>query len=162
GARSARPPGAPGGRGRPDARAGATAWRPGRVSGDGGPGSSPRAGERRQRTLPEATRRTVHSGCRGPAGFQGRGGVTAMAAVRAGVLEGFDDPTLGPAAWEDLLGRGESPVVFLTWHWQRSWWDSFGRGQLLLIVVESQGRVVALAPLFAEAGMIFFVGSGGS
>ena len=43
----------------------------------------------------------------------------------------------------------------LTWHWQRTWWEAFGRGKLLLIAAERDGRVVALAPLFAESGMVF-------
>jgi CelD/BcsL family acetyltransferase involved in cellulose biosynthesis len=32
----------------------------------------------------------------------------------------------------------------------------------MIIAAEREGRVVALAPLFSDAGMIFFVGSGGS
>lgn len=78
------------------------------------------------------------------------------------VLSGFDDPAFGPGEWGRLLATGQSDVVFLTWHWQSAWWEAFGRGQLLLIVAERAGDVVALAPLFAEAGMVYFVGSGGS
>jgi len=63
---------------------------------------------------------------------------------------------------ERVLATGESDVVFLTWHWQSAWWKTFGRGELLLIAVERDGEVIALAPLFTEAGMIYFVGSGGS
>ncbi len=84
-----------------------------------------------------------------------------MAPVRAHVLEGFDDPAFGPERWGALLPAGDTDVVFLTWHWQRAWWESFGRGELLLVAAERDGRVVALAPLFSDAGMTFFVGSGG-
>src|SRR5437660_3701917 len=78
------------------------------------------------------------------------------------LLSGFEDPLLTPERWSALLRIGDTNVVFLTWHWQRAWWDTFGRGQLLLIAVEREGQIEALAPLFAEAGMVFFAGSGES
>jgi CelD/BcsL family acetyltransferase involved in cellulose biosynthesis len=78
------------------------------------------------------------------------------------VLRGFDDSALGPEEWARVLATGQSDQVFLTWHWQTAWWQSFARGELLLLAAERGGRIVALAPLFAEAGMVYFVGSGGS
>lgn len=78
------------------------------------------------------------------------------------LLEGFDDPRLSPELWAALLPRGETDVVFLTLEWQRTWWEVFGRGQLLLIAVERGPEIVALAPLFCDGGMVFLVGSGGS
>ena len=84
------------------------------------------------------------------------------AAISTRVLRGFDDSTFGRMEWQRLLDTGSSHVVFLTWEWQSAWWEVFGRGELLLIVAEQGGTAVALAPLFAEAGMIYFVGSGGS
>jgi CelD/BcsL family acetyltransferase involved in cellulose biosynthesis len=78
------------------------------------------------------------------------------------VLRGFDDPSFGAAEWERLLERGQTRVVFLTWHWQSAWWKTFRRGQLLLVAAEREGEIVALAPLFTDAGMVYFVGSGGS
>ena len=74
----------------------------------------------------------------------------------------FDDPSLDRSLWTRLLATGPSDVVFLTWEWQRAWWNSFGRGELLLTVVERDGRPVAIAPWFADGGMLFLVGSGGS
>jgi len=52
--------------------------------------------------------------------------------------------------------------VFLTPWWQKAWWEIFGRGQLLLLGVFRRGELVGLAPLFADGGMVFFTGSGGS
>lgn len=75
-------------------------------------------------------------------------------------LKSFDD--YPPTVWHQLCAAGESPVVFLTLSWLRTWWNVFGRGELLLIAVEVDGRPIALAPLFCEAGMIFFVGAGSS
>ena len=80
--------------------------------------------------------------------------------LRARVLEGFDDPSFGPDAWNALLHTGGTDVVYLTWQWQRAWWKAMGRGRLLLVVVERDGRVVALAPFYADSRMVFFVGSG--
>ena len=78
------------------------------------------------------------------------------------VLNGFHDPLVAPNAWNALLTTGDSDVLFLTWQWQEAWWRSFGRGRLLLVAVEKRGRPIAIAPLFADSGMVFFVGSGGS
>ena len=77
-------------------------------------------------------------------------------------LEGFDDPAFTSDRWSDLLHRGDTDVVFLTYGWQRAWWDVYGRGRLLLLIVETDGQPIVLAPMFSDAGMVFFVGSGGS
>ena len=77
-------------------------------------------------------------------------------------LSGFEDSSIAPGSWNELLQQSSSDVVFLTWHWQKVWWDVFGRGELLLIVAEKDQEPVAIAPLFADSGMVYFVGSGGS
>ena len=61
-----------------------------------------------------------------------------------------------------MQARSATDEIFQTIEWQRTWWETFGRGQLMLIVGERYGEPVALAPLFADCGMVFFVGSGGS
>ena len=76
------------------------------------------------------------------------------------VLSGFDDPTFGPEQWEKLLADSNTDIVYLTWHWQQTWWKLHPRIQLMLIIAENNGQVVALAPFYAESGMIFFVGTG--
>ena len=90
------------------------------------------------------------------------GGEMACSGVKTWILKGFDDPSLGPDAWNTLVHRGDTDVVFLTWHWLRAWWESLGRGRLLLIAAARDGEVVALAPFYADSGMVFFVGSGAS
>ena len=80
--------------------------------------------------------------------------------VKTRVLDGFDDPAFGADAWNVLLHTGDTDVVSLTWQWQRAWWKTMGRGHLLLIVAERGGRPVAVAPFYADSGMVFFVGSG--
>ncbi len=78
------------------------------------------------------------------------------------VLDGFEDVSVTPDIWNALLQGGPVDEIFLTWQWQKAWWETFGRGKLLLCVAEVQGNPVAIAPLFSDEGMIFFVGSGGS
>ena len=80
--------------------------------------------------------------------------------VTARVLNGFDDPTLDPAQWEKLLSDCQTDIVYLTWEWQRTWWEVFQPGELLLIAVERNGELVAIAPLYVDSGMAYFVGSG--
>ncbi len=88
--------------------------------------------------------------------------LVTTATITTRLLRGFDDPSFDSAAWQRVLASGRSDVVFLTWQWQSAWWESFQRGELLLIAAERDGEVLALAPFFAEAGMVYFVGSGGS
>jgi CelD/BcsL family acetyltransferase involved in cellulose biosynthesis len=45
---------------------------------------------------------------------------------------------------KSLLGNN----VFLTWEWLSTWWKHFGQGRkLLLLTVEEQDRILAIAPL---------------
>ncbi len=81
--------------------------------------------------------------------------------VGARVLEGFDDSSFGYERWDKLLGEGSSAdLPSLTWAWQRTWWESYGRGELLLIAIERNGQVLALAPFYAHRGMVSLIGSG--
>ena len=76
-------------------------------------------------------------------------------AINVQILNGFDDPGFGKNDWNKLLLSGDTDAVNLTWEWQRSWWRSFGRGKLLLILAEKDGKPIALAPLFSDEGMIY-------
>ena len=78
------------------------------------------------------------------------------------LLSGFNDPMLSAEVWSALQYKGSGNTVFMTWHWQKAWWEVFGRGKLLLLLAVKNDQPVTLAPLFADGGMLFFVGSGGS
>src|SRR6266568_6721193 len=83
-------------------------------------------------------------------------------AVKTRVLAGFDDPVLGRERWNALVAAGDTPVPYLTWEFQRAWWDTLGThggGDLLLIAAERNGEPVALAPFFVDGRMVFFVGT---
>ena len=83
-----------------------------------------------------------------------------MARITTRVLNGFDDPTFGPEMWEELMRKSENSNIFLTWYWQRAWWETCGSGELLLITAERDGEIVALAPFYTKSGMIYFVCTG--
>jgi CelD/BcsL family acetyltransferase involved in cellulose biosynthesis len=77
--------------------------------------------------------------------------------VSTRLLSGFDDPRCDGETWDRLL-RG-TDHIYLTREFQLAWWRTLGRGRLLLIVAERDGRPVALAPFYTDEGMVFFVGS---
>ncbi len=82
--------------------------------------------------------------------------------IRVEVASGFDDPLVSHEAWHHLLSLGTTNEVFLTRQWQQAWWESFGRGTLLMLVAMHEDTPTALAPIFTDSGMGYFVGSGAS
>ncbi len=85
-----------------------------------------------------------------------------MSEISVQVFNRFEQVPLAAREWNCLLRDGSNNAVFMTYQWQRAWWESFGRGELLLAAALRQGRIVAVAPFFYDSGMIYFVGSGGS
>jgi CelD/BcsL family acetyltransferase involved in cellulose biosynthesis len=73
-----------------------------------------------------------------------------------------DFSAIDERSWNHLVMNSPGATLFQTLAWQRAWWETFGRGQLLVLAAYQGGRLSAIAPLFAEGGMVFFVGSGGS
>ena len=65
------------------------------------------------------------------------------------------------SGWAALAARGDTNTVFQSWHWQSVWWESFGRGELAIIVARAGGSIRAIAPLFIDSRMAYLVGSGG-
>ncbi|MDX1523530.1 MAG: GNAT family N-acetyltransferase, partial [Anaerolineae bacterium] len=53
--------------------------------------------------------------------------------------------------WDDLLRRSAHNLFFMTYHYQRIWWQHLGRGDLrLMAVFDDDDHLVGLAPLFCE------------
>jgi CelD/BcsL family acetyltransferase involved in cellulose biosynthesis len=71
----------------------------------------------------------------------------------------FDTPGL-EAIWERLLEASDTRLLPQSFVWQRLWWDTLGRGRLVLLLAERAGEPVAIAPLCALEGMLFFLGAG--
>ena len=71
----------------------------------------------------------------------------------------FDDPDL-PAVWERLFARSDSRPLSQTLDWHRVWQATYAPPTPLLLAAERAGEIVAIAPLFANEGMVFFLGVG--
>ena len=53
--------------------------------------------------------------------------------------------------WKDLLKRSAIDTIFLTWQWQRLWWEFFGQeAGLSILTVRDDGQLIGLAPLYAS------------
>jgi CelD/BcsL family acetyltransferase involved in cellulose biosynthesis len=52
-------------------------------------------------------------------------------------------------AWNSLLAQSSARTIFLSWEWVQAWWSAFGarRGLVLLTCIDSEGTLVAIAPL---------------
>ncbi len=61
-------------------------------------------------------------------------------------LSGFDALA---GEWNDLLKQSAFDTLFLTWEWQRTWWEHLGEGDLFLITLrDDQGHLAGIAPLY--------------
>jgi CelD/BcsL family acetyltransferase involved in cellulose biosynthesis len=78
-------------------------------------------------------------------------------AVVVRVLSGFDDPALSEEDWARVQRTGDTDTLAIAREYQRTWWECFGRGRLLLLLASREGRPVALAPFFTDGGMVFFL-----
>src|SRR5437899_1178759 len=60
--------------------------------------------------------------------------------------------------WNDAVERAGIAHPFLRHEWLRTWWDCFGEGRRLhILVVRSAGRIVAIAPLISEDAWMYGV-----
>jgi CelD/BcsL family acetyltransferase involved in cellulose biosynthesis len=50
--------------------------------------------------------------------------------------------------WNPLLRHSASDTIFLTWEWQRTWWEHLGEGQLYLVAVRDGNHLSGIAPLY--------------
>lgn len=78
--------------------------------------------------------------------------------MKVEALSDFD--AIGPADWNELLGRARLPSAFLTWQWQTCWTRFFapGRSLDLLAARDEAGDLVGVLPLHDEAGVRRLVG----
>jgi CelD/BcsL family acetyltransferase involved in cellulose biosynthesis len=51
--------------------------------------------------------------------------------------------------WNSLLKRSKMHTIFLTWQWQKNWWDFLSHeGQLAMVTVRDGDDLVGLAPFY--------------
>lgn len=54
------------------------------------------------------------------------------------------------ASWKELLSTFPGDTIFLTWDWQRLWWNLCGEGELHLLAVQEGEELVGVAPLIRQ------------
>lgn len=66
--------------------------------------------------------------------------------------------------WKALATASASATLFQTWEWSAAWWahNRVGKRLVGLLVRDTQGNPIGLAPLFLSAGILRLVGTGGS
>ncbi len=50
--------------------------------------------------------------------------------------------------WNDLLRRAPINHIFYTWEWQKTWWDAYQPGELLILTCRAGDELLGIAPLF--------------
>ena len=61
--------------------------------------------------------------------------------------------------WDRLLPASPSNSPFLTWRWQQLWWETFGEGaELLLLVFHQNSQPLGIAPLMRREVRLSFIG----
>jgi CelD/BcsL family acetyltransferase involved in cellulose biosynthesis len=68
-------------------------------------------------------------------------------------VSGFDALRL---EWDALLQGSATDVLFLTWGWQRAWWNAFGENKNLhlLAIRDESGQLNAIIPLFVQETLL--------
>lgn len=58
--------------------------------------------------------------------------------------------------WNETVERAGIPHPFLRHEWVRTWWDAFGAGHRLhILVVRADNRILAIAPLMRESAQMY-------
>ncbi len=58
--------------------------------------------------------------------------------------------------WDSLLRQSATNTLFLTWEWQKAWWEAFGAGKTLYLIAlrDEDGDLVGIAPLFHQESQV--------
>lgn len=81
------------------------------------------------------------------------------------VLEETRDFALLEEEWEDLYRHAPLATPFQSWAWLYSWWESYGEGyELRLVIMRAGDLLVGIVPMMLERGRgvrkLLFVGTG--
>lgn len=55
--------------------------------------------------------------------------------------------------WNALLQRAPINHIFYTWEWQKTWWEAYQPGDLLVITCHEADTLVGIAPLFVTGAV---------
>ncbi len=65
------------------------------------------------------------------------------------VLTKEEDFSALQSTWQELFDSNPNNSPYQSWHWNFTWWKHFGAsGALRLVLVEEDGRLIGIAPLF--------------
>ena len=84
---------------------------------------------------------------------------------RTTIVQDLEQFTLLEKEWDDLYRSAPGVTPFQSWAWMYSWWESYGEGYELRIVVvrDDADRLVGLVPLMRERrwglGRLLFIGT---
>ena len=79
-------------------------------------------------------------------------------AVRAELVTDYTEFLALEAAWNDTISRAGVMHPFLRHEWVRTWWDAFGAGrELHVLVVRLDDEIAAIAPLMRESVVMYGV-----
>src|ERR1022692_2844996 len=85
-----------------------------------------------------------------------RAPVAGTSRLRVEVIADFDSFVEAKPAWDALVGKADVTHPFLTHDWIRSWWESFGAGRAMKILMVSRGGdLVGIAPLMISRTKIY-------
>src|SRR5262249_45722687 len=88
---------------------------------------------------------------RGPAAAPGEGLTVAC-------VDNLDEFNAIQPEWDDLVERSDADRVFVSHVWLRTWWECFGSGRkLYIILVRSGARLIGAAPLMQTSGYAYGV-----
>jgi CelD/BcsL family acetyltransferase involved in cellulose biosynthesis len=81
-----------------------------------------------------------------------------MSAISVDVINDYSTFVRLEHRWNETVDRAALTHPFLRHEWLRSWWDSFGQGRTLAVMVVRAGnRILALAPLMLETARMYGV-----
>ena len=81
-----------------------------------------------------------------------------MSAIAVDVINDYATFVRLEPQWNETVDRAGVDHPFLRHEWLRSWWDSFGHGKTLAVMVVRAGnRILALAPLMFETARMYGV-----
>jgi CelD/BcsL family acetyltransferase involved in cellulose biosynthesis len=80
----------------------------------------------------------------------------SSAALGVEAVTSYDAFVQLEAEWNDAVDRAGIPHPFLRHEWVRTWWDAFGAGATLhILVVRANGRISAIAPLMHDTTTMY-------
>ncbi|MDP3979777.1 MAG: GNAT family N-acetyltransferase [Chlamydiota bacterium] len=75
--------------------------------------------------------------------------------LKAELFDSFDLLEGLSEQWNSLLQHTKANTLFLTYEWVRAWWDIYGRGgTLFLVVIKDGDDLIGIAPLYIESALV--------